>query len=410
MGSRAKSCRAVWLACAGTRLLFLARGAFQPYFFPFFENLAGLSYAAIILIQNCYLLSQSFCAPVAGWYADRTSAHFALNTGIVFGLLAFLMVLDGPGFCRCAVAVCFAGLGFVLGKIALNVILVQNSSKEELRRSVAKRATLMNLGSFTGNALAVQVSDGLGYAAHAALLAALHLTLSVSLLAPPTDHPVTPESDDRCGAMWEHLGRRTFVADSLRLFAIILPYGCWGTIIPKYLIDLYGSNNVVRGVYLTSLCTTVIGSHLLAVYASRWLCSRGFRWEWWTWVAKAFFLAGLLLLVFASDRVMFAVAVAVFICGEVVMTPCFDETAKKHSPDGKTGTCLGLLHLVDGVGRSLGATVALIVYGWLKSTTWAGMYWPVMVSWFLICSVSLHGMAAMLSRKEGAQGRPHYQN
>jgi len=45
MDSRSKSsATAVWLVAAGIGLLFLARGAFQPYIFPLFEHLGGFSY------------------------------------------------------------------------------------------------------------------------------------------------------------------------------------------------------------------------------------------------------------------------------------------------------------------------------------------------------------------------------
>jgi hypothetical protein len=44
---RSESTLAIWLACVGIGLLFLARGAFQPYIFPLFEHLAGLPYAKI---------------------------------------------------------------------------------------------------------------------------------------------------------------------------------------------------------------------------------------------------------------------------------------------------------------------------------------------------------------------------
>src|SRR5207302_677500 len=106
-------------------------------------------------------------------------------------------------------------------------------------------------------------------------------------------------------------------------------------------------------VYLTSLCTTVVGAHLLAVYVSPLLYRRGFQWEWWSMVSVVFYCTGLTLLLFAKYPVLLPVAVIVFICGEVVMTPCFDETAKKHSKDATMGTCMGLLHLVDGLGRML---------------------------------------------------------
>src|SRR6266550_1031764 len=151
MRFRSESAMAVWLVCVGIGFLFLARGAFQPYIFPLFENLEGLSYAQIALLLNGYVMAQSMCAPVAGWYTDRTSIRFALGTSMVFGLGSFLLISTRPGFALSRIAVFVAGLAFVLGKIALNTILVLHSSAETLRRSVAKRATLLNLGSFLGN-------------------------------------------------------------------------------------------------------------------------------------------------------------------------------------------------------------------------------------------------------------------
>ena len=76
----------------------------------------------------------------------------------------------------------------------------------------------------------------------------------------------------------------------MRRFAIVLPYGCWGTIIPKYVIDVYGSSEKVWVVYLTSLCTTTIGAPLLGVYLSPRLYRRGFRWEWWSMASVMIFI------------------------------------------------------------------------------------------------------------------------
>src|SRR6185369_16539449 len=148
---------------------------------------------------------------------------------------------------------------------------------------------------------------------------------------------------------------RSFLGVALRRFAVVLPYGFWGTIIPTYVIDQYLSNKPVWIVSLTSLCTTVIGAHFLAVYLAGHLYRRGFKWEWWSMTSVLFYCAGLILLVFAVHPVMLPIAIVVFICGEVLMTPCFDETAKKHSGPAGMATCLGLLHLVDGFGRMLGA-------------------------------------------------------
>src|SRR5436309_7449677 len=132
MRSRSESTVAIWLVCVGIGLLFLARGAFQPYVFPLFENLEGLSYAQIALLLNGYVLAQSVCAPVAGWFTDRTSVRIALATSIIFGLTSFLVISASPGFVPSTIAVFVAGLAFVLGKIALNTMLVIHSSAEIL--------------------------------------------------------------------------------------------------------------------------------------------------------------------------------------------------------------------------------------------------------------------------------------
>jgi MFS family permease len=155
MRSRSDSTIAIWLVSVGIGLLFLARGAFQPYIFPLFESLGGFSYVKIASLVNGYMLAQSVCAPLAGWFTDRSSARVALGTSIVFGLASFMVIATSPGFVISAVAVFVAGLSFVLGKISLNTILVLHSTSDNLRRSVAKRATLLNLGSFFGNSVAV---------------------------------------------------------------------------------------------------------------------------------------------------------------------------------------------------------------------------------------------------------------
>src|SRR5205807_5552008 len=154
------------------------------YAFPLFEHLGGLSYAQIAFLLNGYVLAQSVCAPLAGWYTDRTSVRTALATSIAFGLISFIAISTKPGFWPATAAVFVAGLAFVLGKIALNTILVIHSSAEVLRRSVAKRATLLNLGSFVGNSIAYQMTTRVGYQAHAMLLALLHLLLAIGLAVP----------------------------------------------------------------------------------------------------------------------------------------------------------------------------------------------------------------------------------
>ncbi len=401
MSQRSQVTRAIWLAIFGIGLLFLARGAFLPYFFPIFEHLTRLSYGQISVLLNLYVFSQSMCAPLAGWYTDRTSVRTAVFTAILLGSLGFLGVLHTQGFALLAVAMAAVGSGFVLGKIAFNTLLVDNSSQEELRRSIAGRAMVLNLGSFAGNALALQMIEGLGYKSLVLLLLAANFTLGIAYLAPRlpvhTAHPAMKFTD-----LGTVIRNRAFLADSLRLFSIYVPYGCWGTIIPKYIIDLYGSKEPVRYIYLISLCTLLGGSYVIGSYLAPKLYRRGFQWRWWTLVSLLCFCCGLLLLSLGGNRILLGVAIAVFICGEILMTPCFAETAKTHAQSGKTGTYQGVLHVFEGGGRVLGSMTALAVYGWMQGSALARYYWVIMAPVFLLFSASIHWWAYRAARGSAA--------
>ena len=404
MRQRSDATLAIWLVCIGIGLLFMARGAFLPYSFPLFEHFGSLSYAQIAIIVSGYTAAQSICSPIAGWYTDRTSVRFALGTSIVFGLVSFLIVATKPGFSVSLIAVFVAGLAFILGKIALNTILVIQSSAEILRRSVAKRATLLNLGSFCGNSIADQVTTHFGYTPHAIVLGLLHLPLAIGLGAP--EKPSASPRKKTFGAENIKLlcRNKAFLSDSLRRFALVLPYGCWGTIIPKYVLDISHSNHSVWIISLTSVCTTIIGAHFLAVHVSAMLYRRGFKWEWWSMVSVLLYCAGLVLLMFANHAAMLPLAIVVFICGEVLMTPCFDETAKRHSTDSAMATCMGLLHLVDSSGRLVGSVFALAVYGWMRNSTYQQLYWPVVVTVYLIVCSALHMIAHSIGHGEQSTG------
>lgn len=399
MRQRSESTTAIWLVCIGIGLLFMARGAFLPYSFPLFEHLGKLSYAQIAFIVSGYTAAQSICAPIAGWYTDRTSVRFALGTSIVFGCGSFLIVATRPGFEVSLIAIFIAGLAFVLGKIAMNTILVVHSSPEMLRRSVAKRATLLNMGSFAGNSVADQVTTRFGYTPHAIILGLLHLPLVIGLGASPAPKSTEPRKKTfGVESVKAFLKNKGFFADSLRRFALVLPYGCWGTIIPKYVLDVRHSNHSVWLISLTSVCTTIVGAHFLAVHVSAMLYRRGFKWEWWSMVSVVLYCAGLMLLMFVDHEIMLPIAIVVFICGEVLMTPCFDETAKRHSGVESMATCMGLLHLVDSSGRLIGSVFALSMYGWMRHSHYHNLYWPIVVGIFLIVCSLLHVVAHSIGR------------
>ncbi|HZL38294.1 MAG TPA: MFS transporter [Tepidisphaeraceae bacterium] len=404
MPARSKSTSAIWLVCIAIGLLFLTRGAFLPYAFPLFQHLGNLSYVQIAFLIPGYMFAQSICAPLAGWYTDRTSARIALTTTICLGLCSFLVISTRPGFVISTAAVFVAGLAFVLGKIALNTILVIHSTADVLRKSVAKRATLLNTGSFIGNTIAFQMTTRVGYGPLAVALGLLHLPLAIGLAPAPAPSVAHPKNSLGAANVRALCKNKLFLSDGLRRFALVLPYGCWGTIIPKYVIDQYHSNEKVWIVYLTSLITTLIGAHFLAVYMSAKLYKWGFKWEWWSVVSVLLYCAGLLLLIFARHPIMLPVAIAIFICGEVLMTPCLDETAKRHSSDAAMGSCLGLLNLLDGFGRMLGAAFALAMYGWMRHSRYETWYWPIVVGVFLLACSALHVVAYAMARPRELAG------
>jgi hypothetical protein len=118
-------------------------------------------------------------------------------------------------------------------------------------------------------------------------------------------------------------------------------------------------------------------------------------------VSMLCFCGGLLLLSFGGNRVLLGLAVAVFICGEILMTPCFAETAKTHALSGKSGSYQGVLHVFEGGGRVLGSMTALAVYGWVQGSVLARFYWVIMAPAFLLFSATLHWWAYRALRLSG---------
>jgi MFS family permease len=401
MSPQSQTRRAVWLACLGIGLLFLARGALQPYCFPIFEHLTRLSYGEISLLLNLYVFTQSLCAPLAGWYTDRTSVPTAVGTAIMIGLSGYLVVLQAQSFMWLAPAMAAIGSGFVLGKIAFNTLLVDSSSQEELRQSIAGRAMVLNLGSFAGNTLAFHVIESFGYKPLVGLLLVANFALGIAFLAPRVPAPAG-HSTMKLRDLKAVIHNNAFLADGLRLFSIYVPYGCWGTIIPKYVLDLYGSEESVQYIYFVSLCTLLGGSYIIASRLAPKLYRWGFQWRWWTVVSLLCYCSGLVLLSLGGNRVMLGVAVAVFICGEILMTPCFAETAKTHAQAGKTGTYQGVLHVFEGGGRVLGSMTAFAVYGWVQDSVLARYYWLIMAPIFLLFSAVIHWWAYRTARASGA--------
>src|SRR5262249_2924809 len=156
-----------------------------------------------------------------------------------------------------------------------------------------------------------------GYQAHAMVLGLLYLPLAIGFAAPSAVAVVQRKDTWGIQNVKTLCRNKVFVADGIRRFALVLPYGWWGTIIPKYVYDQFHSTKPVWIISLTSLCTTVIGAHFLAVHLSAKLYRRGFKWEWWSMASVLLYCAGLMLLMLVKHAAMLPLAIVVFICGEV---------------------------------------------------------------------------------------------
>ena len=134
---------------------------------------------------------------MAGWYTDRTSVRISLVTSIVFGMCGFLLVS------AVRASVFQSRPSWPSASHSSWARLRSTQSWCFIRARIcsaarSRRRTLLNLGSFLGNTIAVQMIAKVGYYAHAVLLAILHLPLAIGLAAPavPTASE-TPETRER---------------------------------------------------------------------------------------------------------------------------------------------------------------------------------------------------------------------
>jgi len=99
MDSRSKSsATAVWLVAAGIGLLFLARGAFQPYIFPLFEHLGGFSYGPHCIATQRVRSRAVSLRSSRGWYTRPHIRRVALGTSNYLWVGKFPADLEQPGF------------------------------------------------------------------------------------------------------------------------------------------------------------------------------------------------------------------------------------------------------------------------------------------------------------------------
>lgn len=395
---------AICAACTGSGFLFFGRGGFLPYFFAIYQDLTPLGYQQIAILLNIFILTQALFAPFSGWFVDRLPVRIQAVMAILLHCLGLSMIIYFPIFLANIFGTMLLSVAFILSKIGFNSIMLEKANPSSVRRVVSFRAVLMNGGSFFGNLLAAHIGTTLGYRTHLLCLAVIMFAAWTFLILykEPTTNKKEFKVEGRktLKGVWDEIFQnRPFIADLLRIISITVPYGCWGTIIPKFLMDTYGSVEIIPIVYMTSFLTIILGTHLFNEFIARYFHQRGFNHRLWFPVTLILYLSGLLLFTFSYDRTVLLIGVCVFMIGEISMTPCFDEVVLVHAKKRK-GFYIGVIQVTDAGGRVCGSMIAFTIYEYLGQTGSSegiNFFWPVTVLFFAVLSWSLVFGASLIS-------------
>ena len=392
---------AIGAACLSSGLLFMARGGYMPYFFPLYEGISGLDYASIAILLNIYLAANSLGSPFVGVLIDRLEPLHAAILAIALNGFTFVITLYVPMFWSLAISVGLLGATFTMGRVSFNKILIGASTDDTLRRSVSIRAMLMTGGSFLGNIVAAYLANKGHTAAQLAFVyCILLLAWSVSLKG------ASNESSERTAkpAFWTLLPaairNRLFVLDLARLFTALLPYGCWGTIIPKFVFDKFNDVTFLPIMYACSTATIVGLTYVFNQGVAVWFHKRGFPKSAWPYIAAMLFIAGLTSIAYANSIILLCVGAIAFGLGEVVFTPCMDEAVKRNANKEISGTYIGLVQLTEGGARLVGSAFSLSVYGLLSGGNYAQYTWLLIIVVFLCAILFCTAMISFFTKKE----------
>lgn len=381
--------RNIAISCGCLCLLFMARGAINPYFFPIYERLTDFSYYQIALLLNVYMCIQAIASPLTGKIADTFNVTRVVFVFLALYIIALLVPICNTNFLINILAILLLGTCLIALKNTLFSVIINNVSTEKLRRTIAIRSMLVNIGSYTGNTIALYAIIAYGAKQHLMIIMVMLLIIGALFSFKKVDSIKLTNKNSikgKYGDIWKDRG---FISDALYFFAAMLPYGCWGTIIPKYVIDTYSSEAPIVYIYGISVSTTLICSYFINSAVIRTLYKRGFKWTWCKWLACLLFLIGLCILTYCKNYMYLGIAVFIFILGEILIMPYSDELAKKYTDKGKgeTGAYLGILGLFSGAAILAGSTIALTIYGIVKDNIYRDYFWFIMLVVYiaLIC-------------------------
>ncbi|XYI00021.1 MFS transporter [Sorangium sp. So ce1128] len=387
----------------GSGLLFMGRGGLLPFFFVIYQHLTSLSYGEIALLLNTFVFVQAVGAPLVGIYVDNSSGRRLAASALLVSAGTLGLLLTANAFLPHLSAVALLGIVLVTGRIAANKALLARSSATRLRQAISLRATLMNIGSFSGNMLATQIAAWAGYGAQVVFCIATMSVVWLFFLAQP-DLLRSPGKRDQLTLrdIFAALRHRAFTADLLLLLVGLVPLGCWGTIIPKFIVDHYGGDRMISLAYATSMITVISFTYLFNYVLVERFHRLGMTPRDWPVVTLVLCGAGMLIFGLGTNRRALIGGTFVFILGEITITPCLDEAVKRHADEARRGTYYGVMQMADGLGRLVGSSLSLFVYGILRSGPHVGAYWPLMVAIF--------GGGGALLHQLGRRGRATMSN
>lgn len=401
----------------GISILYFIRGAYLPYFFPLYEHLSTLNYNQISVLMSSFLFIQAIIPPIIGsLHTSRKIAWHIAFLCLIFFLAGLVTLFFQPNFIFCFFSALMIGFALIALKNILCVIMVEEIDSNHLRTAVAIRTTGMNIGSFIGNISALTIIGYFGSTAHLIFLLLGVCLLSSLVYESMSTHnqspslnifPTIPLHQQAITFFKQFIQKSTepwknklFIKETIILFAIVTPDGCWGTIIPKYLIDLYHSNDPLAFIYTISLITILLFSYSLNGWISHYAYKKGWTLNNLKWIAWVLFLIGLFCFSFSRSTFFLGLAVFLIILAEIVITPCFDEAAKKHAKNTTIiGAYYGVLNLFDGLARIIGASISLFLYGYLKGTWTFAYFWPLVGLTFIIILFACVIVASRISAR-----------
>lgn len=386
--------RNIYSASFGIGLLYCIRGGFLPYFFPIFQKISTLSFAQISVLLNIFVLSQAFFSPLSAEILNRLSAKKYVVTGsLLFTVLLFLLILKSS-FIIYIILILLLGSSLISLKNCFSVIVIHESPPDKLRTFVSLRSTFMNFGSFIGNFSSIFIISILNVKAQLIFLGLLSLFNAAFFYFSYVDKNSTKcksnNNSNKAGDYFRIWKEKDFIKYSIAILPAILFDGCWGTIIPKYVSDLYQSDTPIAYIYATSMLTIVLLSIVLNTWLNKQFRKSAVLDKYHYYLPVILFGFGLFLFNYALSLPILIVGVFVFIIGEIVLIPCYDEIATNCANNNAKFTSsqyFGAIGLMDGIIRFISASFCLGLYGYLKNnSTLIQSYWLFVLAVFLIIS------------------------